>query len=161
MLINRSIGSWFFLGAILTTAKLTYDEPFSGNHCGNCTRCLDACPTDAFPQPGVLDANRCISYHTIENRDAEVPADLATDFGQWVYGCDICQEVCPWNRFAPNDSDPAFHPRSDLRTMTPERLLALSQEDFRRHFQGTPLERTCFEAMQRNAQTALDNIIPE
>lgn len=161
MLINRSIGSWFFLGAILTTAKLTYDEPFSGNYCGNCTRCLDACPTDAFPEPGVLDANRCISYHTIENRGAEVPADLAADFGQWVYGCDICQEVCPWNRFAPNDSDPAFHPRSDLRAMTPEALLALSEEDFRSQFQGTPLERTGFEAMRRNAQTALDNITPE
>jgi epoxyqueuosine reductase len=158
MLINRDIGSWFFLGAILTTAELDYDEPFEQDYCGTCTRCLDACPTDAFPEPHVLDATRCISYHTIENRTASLPADLASDFGSWVFGCDICQEVCPWNRFAPENSDAAFHPRADLISMTPEFLLGLSKEDFLSQFRDTPLQRTGYEVMQRNAQTALDNM---
>lgn len=158
MLINRNIGSWFFLGAILTTTELDYDEPFEQDYCGTCTRCLEACPTNAFPEPHILDANRCISYHTIENRTGEVPIDLATDFGSWIFGCDICQEVCPWNRFAPEDSDAAFHPRVDLRSMTPEAVLDLSEEDFRSQFRDTPLQRTGYEAMQRNARTALHNM---
>jgi len=158
MLIRRDIGSWFFLGAILTTAELDYDKPYKHDYCGTCTRCLDACPTDAFPEPHVLDANRCISYHTIENRHGEVPAELAADFGSWVFGCDICQEVCPWNRFAPTESDPAFRPRADLRSMTPKDLLDLSEDEFLSQFQGTPLERTGYEAMRRNAQTALRNL---
>lgn len=158
MLISRDIGSWFFLGAILTTAELTYDQPVEDDFCGTCTRCLDACPTDAFPEPRVLDSTRCISYHTIENREGEIPADLAADFGSWIFGCDICQEVCPWNRFAPTDSDPAFHPRPDLHSPTAQSLLDLSDEDFLEKFRGTPLERTGRQAIQRNVQIALQNM---
>jgi len=157
MLINRDIGSWFFLGAILTTADLDYDEPFEQDFCGTCTRCLDACPTDAFPEPHVLDANRCISYHTIENRAGDVPVDLATEFGSWIFGCDICQEVCPWNRFAPVDSDPAFHPRPDMRAITPEEILNMSEPEFSDKFRTTPLGRTGWETIQRNARIALNN----
>ena len=152
MLISRSIGSWFFLGAILTDVVLDYDRPFEGDYCGSCTQCLDACPTDAFPEPGVLDANRCISYHTIENREGEIPLELQAQFGDWVFGCDICQEVCPWNRFAPADSDPAFHPREDLHRLTANALLQMSEVDFQERFRGTPLERTGYAAMQRNAR---------
>lgn len=157
MLISRHFGSWFFLGAILTTAVLDYDEACKQDYCGTCTRCLDACPTNAFPEPGVLDSNLCISYHTIENRHAAIPEDLSADFGSWVFGCDICQEVCPWNRFAPNDSDPIFHPRPDLHTMTPQQLLELSEDEFRQKFQGTPLERTGYHVIRRNARIALEN----
>ena len=152
MLISREIGSWFFLGAILTTAELAYDTPFEAEFCGSCTRCLDACPTNAFPEPHVLDANRCISYHTIENRNGEIPEDLAAEFGDWVFGCDVCQEVCPWNRFAPGDSDQAFHPRADLHQLTVERILNLSEKDFLDQFQGTPLQRTGLDALKRNAE---------
>ena len=157
MLISREIGSWFFLGAILTSAELPWDEPYSGDYCGTCTRCLDECPTDAFPEPYVLDSNRCISYHTIENRSGEIPVDLKASFGNWVFGCDICQEVCPWNRFAPRDSDPAFQPRPDLYTATPQTLLNVSEDEFLAKFQGTPLERTGYAAIQRNARIAMGN----
>ncbi|MCH2201394.1 MAG: tRNA epoxyqueuosine(34) reductase QueG [Fuerstiella sp.] len=158
MLISREIGSWFFLGAILTTARLAYDEPYAEDYCGTCTRCIDACPTDAFPEPYLLDSNRCISYHTIENRSGEIPQDLAADFGNWIFGCDICQEVCPWNRFAPKDSDPAFHPRSDLHSATLQSILDLTEDEFQERFQGTPLERTGFTAIQRNARIAMQNM---
>ena len=159
MLISREIGSWFFLGAILTTARLAYDEPYAEDYCGTCTRCIDACPTDAFPEPYLLDSNRCISYHTIENRSGEIPQDLAADFGNWIFGCDICQEVCPWNRFAPKDSDPAFHPRSDLHSATLQSILDLTEDEFQERFQGTPLERTGFTAIQRNARIAMQNMV--
>lgn len=161
MLISREIGSWFFLGAILTSAELQYDRSFEGNHCGTCTRCIEACPTDAFPEPYVLDARRCISYHTIENREGEIPHDLAVDFGDWVFGCDICQEVCPWNRFAPTDSDAAFHPRDDLHALKVDQLLQMTAAEFEERFSGTPLERTGFETLQRNAQIVKDNELPE
>lgn len=158
MLISRSLGSWFFLGAILTTVVLDYEAPYEEDYCGTCTRCLDACPTDAFPEPGVLDSRLCISYHTIENRQGSIPEQLAKQFGSWVFGCDICQEVCPWNRFAPSDSDPAFHPRPDLHSVTPTELLDLSEEEFRQRYQGTPLERTGYQAVRRNALIARDNM---
>lgn len=157
MLISRQFGSWFFLGAILTGTVLDYDEPHEQDYCGSCSRCLDACPTDAFPEPGVLDSRRCISYHTIENRTNPIPEDLAEQFGDWVFGCDICQEVCPWNRFAPTDSDPAFHPRPDLHAVTPEDLLKLTEEEFRQQFQGTPMQRTGLQALQRNARIVSSN----
>ena len=157
MLISPQIGSWFFLGAVLTDQQLEYDVPFESDHCGICTRCLDACPTDAFPQPGVLDSGRCISYHTIENRDGTVPNDFAARFGSWVFGCDICQEVCPWNRFAPADSDPAFHPRDDLYAMDLEKIAELTEDEFRDRYRGTPLERTGLATLQRNARIALEN----
>ena len=124
MLISRNMGSWFFLGAILTTAELTYDQPFEGDYCGTCSKCLQACPTDAFPEPHVLDSNRCISYLTIERRDKSIADDLKSGMGDWLFGCDICQEVCPWNRFAPDNSDAAFKPREDL--IAPDLLTLLS-----------------------------------
>lgn len=157
MLINRTIGSWFFIGAILTTADLACDEPFEADHCGSCTRCLDACPTDAFPEPGVLDSNRCISYLTIERRDKPIPDDLQIGMGKWIFGCDICQEVCPWNRFAPSESSPEFHCQSELAGLTLMQLVDINESEFKRLFANTPLERTGRDVIVRNAKIALAN----
>ncbi|MEZ6059182.1 MAG: tRNA epoxyqueuosine(34) reductase QueG [Planctomycetaceae bacterium] len=157
MLISRDIGSWFFLGAILTDLDLPADEPYADDFCGTCTRCLEACPTDAFPKPGVLDANRCISYLTIERRDKPIPPELRSGMGQWIFGCDICQDVCPWNRFAPATSDAAFVACPDLRSPDCVELLTLSEDQFVERFRGTPLQRTGRDAILRNAAIALGN----
>lgn len=151
MLISRDIGSWFFLGALLTTATLQYDDPFTTDHCGTCTRCLEACPTNAFPEPHVLDANKCISYLTIERRQALVPEDLRDGIGDWLFGCDICQEVCPWNRFAPASSQPEFQRRPELEQLDVLSLLTLDAATFEQTFSGTPLERTGRDVIVRNA----------
>ncbi|MCR9199203.1 MAG: tRNA epoxyqueuosine(34) reductase QueG [Planctomycetaceae bacterium] len=157
MLISREIGSWFFLGAVLTELTLDYDTSFEEDYCGTCTACLDACPTDAFPEPGVLDANRCISYLTIERTDKPISATLRSGMQDWIFGCDICQEVCPWNRFAPPDSLPEFHPRPDLRTTRLLDLLTLGEAEFEDLFAGTPLFRTGREAIVRNAAIVAGN----
>lgn len=157
MLISRDIGSWFFLGAILTSAQLEYDQPFESDHCGSCTRCLDACPTDAFPEPGVLDSNRCISYLTIERRDKTVPDDLRAGMGNWIFGCDICQEVCPWNRFAPQESLPEFQRREELELLSLNDILRLDETTFEATFAGTPLKRTGRDVIVRNAAIAAGN----
>src|SRR5205807_884213 len=116
MLLNRRLGSWFFLGAILLDLDLQPDAPHETTHCGTCTACLDACPTQAFPQPGVLDARRCISYLTIELR-GPIPEDLRPQMGDWVFGCDVCQQVCPWNRKVPYAGEPDLQSRSDLEAI--------------------------------------------
>ena len=157
MLISRNIGSWFFLGAILTTAELQYDQPHVTDHCGTCSRCLDACPTNAFPEPYVLDSRRCISYLTIERRDSAIPESLRNEIGDWVFGCDICQEVCPWNRFAPKQSDVAFHPREDLWAVDIPDLLKLTEQTFSMRFAGTPLHRTGRNIIVRNAAIVAGN----
>ncbi len=157
MLISRDIGSWFFLGAILTTAELPPDQPFESEFCGTCTACLEACPTDAFPQPYVLDSNRCISYLTIERRHKSVPEELQAQMGDWIFGCDICQEVCPWNRFAPQDSPEEFHPRSELQNLELRDLLELDHAAFLSQFAHTPLERTGRDIIVRNAAIVAGN----
>jgi epoxyqueuosine reductase len=158
MLISRDIGSWFFIGAILTSETLSYDEPFQGDFCGSCTKCLDACPTDAFPEPRVLDANRCISYLTIERRDKPIPDDLRKGIGDWIFGCDICQEVCPWNRFAPSESLPEFRLRDELKQLDLLELLSFDEASFQLRFGGTPLERTGRDVIVRNAAIVAANV---
>ncbi len=158
MLISRRIGSWFFLGAILTDVVLECDETFESDHCGTCTRCLDACPTHAFPEPHVLDASRCISYLTIERRRDPIPSELRDGMGQWLFGCDICQDVCPWNRFAPQASDPSLQPRADSNPIDCRELLRLSEPDFLRRFRGTPLLRSGRAGLLRNAAIVLGNM---
>jgi epoxyqueuosine reductase len=156
LLLNRRLGSWFFLAALLTDAELEYDEPHATNHCGTCRACLDACPTGAFVEPYVLDARRCISYLTIELR-GPVPAELRSGMEDWVFGCDICQEVCPWNRRAPESDEAAYQPAGDMNPLELTSLFDLDDEAFRRRFRHTPLWRPRRRGMLRNAAIALGN----
>ncbi|MBW3599169.1 MAG: tRNA epoxyqueuosine(34) reductase QueG [Planctomycetes bacterium] len=156
LLLNRSEGSWFFLAALVTDQTLVYDEPHETDHCGTCTACLDACPTDAFPQPYVLDATRCISYLTIELRD-HIPRDLRPGMGEWVFGCDVCQDVCPWNRRAPATQEDDFEPRADLNPVELRALFDLDDDEFRARFRRTPLWRPKRRGLLRNAAIAMGN----
>ena len=156
LLLNKREGSWFFLAALVTDQVLEYDQPHETDHCGTCTACLDACPTDAFPAPYVLDATRCISYLTIELRD-HVPRELRPGMGDWVFGCDICQEVCPWNRRSVPGCEPAFQPRENLNPLKLGELFDLDDEAFRGRFRRTPLWRSKRRGLLRNAAIAMGN----
>lgn len=156
LLLNRDEGSWFFLGALLTDIELNYDAPHETDHCGTCRACLDACPTDAFPRPYVLDASRCISYLTIELRDA-IPDELRNGVGDWLFGCDVCQDVCPWNSRAPRTSLASFEPRTDSNPLDLISLFSLSDEAFRERFRHTPLWRPRRRGILRNAAIVLGN----
>jgi epoxyqueuosine reductase len=157
MLIHPKLGSFFFLGALLLDADLPADAPFATAHCGTCTRCLDACPTDAFPAPGWLDSRRCISYLTIELR-GPIEEELRPGLENWIFGCDICQDVCPWNKKAPFTADPELAPRDDLIAPNLLRLLEITEEEFRRQFRGTALFRTKRYGLVRNVALVLGNI---
>lgn len=157
MLINKHRGSCFFLGALLTDVELTPDAPQATAHCGTCTRCLDACPTDAFVEPYVLDARKCISYLTIELRNREVPEDLRAGVGEWLFGCDVCQDVCPWNRKAPASVHPAFETRRDLDPLDCRALVDITDEEFEERFGATPLSRSGRDGLVRNACIVLGN----
>jgi epoxyqueuosine reductase len=157
MLISPRHGSFFFLGALLLDLDLQPDAPFEADRCGSCTRCLEACPTDAFVEPRVLDANRCISYLTIEHRTEVAPA-LQPLMGDLIYGCDICQDVCPWNqRFATELPDPELAPRAENVAPDPAELASLTDESFRERFKGSPIRRAKRIGLSRNALIALRN----
>jgi epoxyqueuosine reductase len=157
MLINKRLGSYCFLGALLLDRELGPSAPFEADHCGSCTRCLDACPTDAFAGPYQLDARRCISYLTIELR-GPIPEELRPGMGDWIFGCDVCQEVCPWNRKAPETVEPALRPDAVGLTLDLIELLGISEEEFRRRFRDTALWRTRRRGLLRNAAIALGNL---
>jgi len=156
MLINKRQGSWIFLAGLLTDVELEPDAPHETSHCGTCTRCLDACPTDAFPQPYVLDSRKCIAYLTIELKES-IPASLRPGVGQWLFGCDICQDVCPWNHKSPRKYDPAFQPRYDLNPADLTDLLGLDDADFRNLFATSALARPGRAGLLRNAAIVLGN----
>ena len=157
MLISKRRGSFLLLGALLTDADLTPDERHETDHCGTCTACLEACPTDAFPRPGVLDARRCISYLTIELRGRPIPDEFVGRTDDWVFGCDVCQDVCPWNTKSVVSGEPAFQWQGDAETpgLVPlAELRSMSEADFQTRYAGTPVERTGVDAMRRNADLA-------
>jgi epoxyqueuosine reductase len=156
MLLNKRLGSYFFIGALLTNLELACDEPHTASHCGVCTACLDACPTNAFVAPGTLDARRCISYLTIEHR-GDVAEELRPGLSDWLFGCDVCQEVCPWNRKAPPGAEPALHGRPELEKLDLIEVLGMTEEAFRRRFRGTALMRTKRGGLVRNAALVLGN----
>jgi len=153
-LINPRLGSTFFLSEILLGLELDPDPPFATDQCGTCTRCLDACPTQCILPDRTLDARRCISYLTIENK-GEIPEDLRSQIGHWIFGCDICQQVCPWNRFAP-EADPAFEKLIPLRSLTED--LALTPVAFNRTFKDSPVKRAKRRGYLRNVSVALGNL---
>jgi epoxyqueuosine reductase len=151
MLIHPEVGSFTFIGVVLTDAPLARDLPFEADRCGTCRRCLDACPTDAFVAAGDLDARRCISYLTIEHRGA-LSAEQAAMVGDWVFGCDVCQDVCPWNvSFARVTDDPGFAPRADVAAPDLRALLEMDADGFSRRYGDTPFARPGRRGMQRNA----------
>jgi epoxyqueuosine reductase len=156
MLLNKQIGSYFFLGALLLDAALPSDPPMETTHCGTCTACLEACPTAAFTAPGQLDARKCISYLTIELK-GPIPVELRPGIGDWIFGCDICQEVCPWNRKAPPGADPELLPRPGQTDPDLLELLALTPPEFRARFRDTPLSRPKRRGLLRNVAIALGN----
>ncbi|MGD0413836.1 MAG: tRNA epoxyqueuosine(34) reductase QueG [Terriglobales bacterium] len=174
-IINQQLGSWLFLGVILTSLDLTHNDlthnDLAGldltNHaltaglpapdrCGTCTRCITACPTQAIVAPGELDARLCISYLTIEKR-GEIPSELRAAMGRHVFGCDICQDVCPWNRKAPATTTPEFQPREGLVNPALDWLAEMEQEEFRKVFRGSPVKRAKLSGLRRNAVIAMGN----
>jgi epoxyqueuosine reductase len=156
-LINPSLGSYFFLSEILLGIELDPDPPIHTDHCGSCTRCIEACPTGCILPDRTIDASRCISYLTIELKGS-IPLDLRTQTGEWVFGCDICQQVCPWNeRFSLQSGDEAFAPRPEVPQPDLNQELSLSPEEFNRKFRGSPIKRAKRRGYLRNIAVALGN----
>jgi epoxyqueuosine reductase len=154
-ILNQKLGSWLFLGVILTSLDLQPDLP-APDRCGSCTRCIDACPTDALIAPYQLDANKCISYLTIEKRGV-IPEDMREGMGQQVLGCDICQDVCPWNRKSPATTALEFQPREGLVNPALQWLAEITEEEFREKFRGSPIRRAKRSGLRRNAVIAMGN----
>ncbi len=154
--INPALGSWVFLGEIICSLPLATDSP-ALDQCGACTLCLEGCPTQAIVAPGALDATRCISYLTIEQR-GEIPGALRAGVGTRVYGCDICQEMCPWNQVAPISADPAWQPRSEWDSRTVNELSETTDADLREALRGSAMTRTKLSGLRRNVAVALENV---
>jgi epoxyqueuosine reductase len=148
LLINREMGSFFFIAELIIDLELIYDGPIK-DYCGSCTACIDACPTDAIVEPQVVDGSKCISYFTIELKD-QIPNDVKGKFENWIFGCDICQDVCPWNSFSKRHSESKFDPNSDLKNITSQDWIELTEEVFNSIFKNSPVKRTKFEGLKRN-----------
>ena len=149
--ITQEYGSWIFLGEILLNLELEYDEPVS-DHCGSCTACLDACPTKAITEPFVVDSNRCISYATIELRSEALPDEISSNLNGWLYGCDICQDVCPWNRFEKPTDEPRFAPRFGETSLDLDAVESLTPENYAERFRKSAMKRTKLTGLKRNAK---------
>jgi epoxyqueuosine reductase len=149
MLIRPGIGSYYFLAELIIDLEVESDGPMK-DHCGTCRRCIEACPTEAISPGGYLvDGSKCISYFTIELKD-EIPESYRGKFDNWMFGCDICQEVCPWNRFSKQHEEPAFEPHPDLLTMSRSDWLEITEDVFRTIFRKSPVKRTKFKGLKRN-----------
>ncbi|MDN3668883.1 tRNA epoxyqueuosine(34) reductase QueG [Echinicola jeungdonensis] len=149
LLLNRKMGSFFFLAELIIDLEATPDAPMTKDYCGTCTRCIDACPTDAIVQAGVVDGSKCISYFTIELKD-ELPQSMKGKFENWMFGCDICQDVCPWNRFSQPHHEPQFELHPDLKEMTNKDWEEITQETFSKVFQKSAVKRTKLKGLKRN-----------
>lgn len=149
-LINKEIGSFVFVSELIVNVPLAYDEPYPSNFCGSCTRCLDACPTQAIVQPGVIDSNRCISFHTIENKTDTIDPQWAGHFGNRLFGCDVCQDVCPWNKHPWITQQEAFKPDPSFFRLDWEAWEQLEPDTFNRMFKKSPLKRAKWSGLQRN-----------
>ena len=151
-LITKDHGSWVFLGEIFLDIELDYDRPDSEEHCGTCTACIDACPTGAIVQPYVIESSRCISYATIELRDETLPDEIADKLNGWLYGCDICQDVCPWNRFEKPSGEPRFEPRMGETSLPLDRIAAMEHPEYVERFRKSAMKRTKLTGLKRNAR---------
>lgn len=154
-LITTELGSWVFIGELLLNVDLEYDDQRIEDHCGNCTLCIDACPTQAITEPYVVDSNQCISYATIELRETEIPRTVSQHLEGWLYGCDICQDVCPWNRFEQTTDEPRFQPRTGNVNIPLSDVIGLTQETYAERFRGSAMKRAKLSGLQRNARTLL------
>nr|WP_199075365.1 tRNA epoxyqueuosine(34) reductase QueG [Pedobacter sp. ASV19] len=148
-IISKKSGSFFFLAELIIDLELEEDIPFSTDHCGTCTKCIDACPTEAILSPYIIDAKKCISYLTIELKD-EIPAHFSDKMDNWMFGCDVCQDVCPWNRFSVPHSEPQFQPKENLLQMKKEDWLDLTEDVFKTIFKNSAVKRTKFKGLTRN-----------
>jgi epoxyqueuosine reductase len=153
--ITQEVGSWVFLGEVITTLALDYDEPAT-DHCGTCTLCLDACPTQAIVEPYVVDSTKCLSYLTIEHR-GEIDGSVRERFENWIYGCDICQDVCPWNqKFAVETREQGFHPRPENLAPQLEAWIEMTEEEFREKFKRSPVKRAKLAGLKRNIRIVVE-----
>lgn len=149
-LIHKQAGSYFFIATLIIDLPLEYDAPFTADHCGTCTRCIDACPTEAILPNKVIDGSRCISYFTIELKDHLIPDAMKGKFDNWMFGCDTCQEVCPWNRFSEPHQEMAFQPIPEILNLSTSEWKELTEEEFKKIFRHSPLARSKYKGIQRN-----------
>jgi len=156
MLINKGFGSFYFIATLITDLKLEYDMPMKKDFCGSCTRCINACPTNAILPNKTVDGSKCISYFTIECKDEFLPDELKTKFNHCLFGCDICQDVCPWNRFSKPTQDKAFLPIVEILNFTAKDWLDVTEENFSRIFKHSPLKRSKYKGIMRNLKFILE-----
>jgi epoxyqueuosine reductase len=156
-IITKEFGSWFFIGEVLLNLELDYETDLVEDHCGTCTACLDACPTNAIVEPFLVDSNACLSYATIELRSSEFPSEIAENLEGWLYGCDICQDVCPWNRFEKPTEEARFEPRPNNINSDLEDILSLTPEKYAARFRRSAIKRTKLTGLKRNAEALLSN----
>ena len=149
-LITKGAGSFFFIATLITDLELMYDDPFAKDFCGSCRKCIDACPTEAISEGKVVNGNKCISYFTIELKEEIIPAEMKGKFDDWLFGCDTCQDVCPWNRFSQPHTETAFAPLPSLLNLSTQDWEELSEESFKKIFKHSPLSRTKYKGIQRN-----------
>jgi epoxyqueuosine reductase len=149
-LITKQSGSFFFIATLITDLELNYDDPFAKDFCGSCTKCIDACPTEAIQPNKVINGNKCISYFTIELKDEIIPQELKGKFNNWMFGCDVCQEVCPWNRFSKPTAETEFTPLPEILNLSTRDWEELSEEAFKKIFKHSPLSRSKYKGIQRN-----------
>jgi len=147
-LLTQQVGSFYFIAELIIDLELEYDHPTT-DHCGSCTACIDACPTEAIVAPYVVDGSKCISYFTIELKEA-IPAEMKGKFNDWIFGCDVCQDVCPWNRFSKAHNEPLFQPNSEMLSLSKKDWTELTAETFKMVFKNSPIQRTKFDGLKRN-----------
>jgi epoxyqueuosine reductase len=149
-LITKQSGSFYFIATLIVDLELEYDDAFAKDYCGSCTRCIDSCPTDAIMNDKVINGSKCISYFTIELKDAIIPDEMKGKFDNWMFGCDVCQDVCPWNRFSKPNTEAAFTPIPEILNLSTKEWELMSEENFKKIFKDSPLKRTKWKGIQRN-----------
>ncbi|HYK57419.1 MAG TPA: tRNA epoxyqueuosine(34) reductase QueG, partial [Flavisolibacter sp.] len=149
-LITKQSGSFFFIATLITDLELNYDDPFAKDFCGSCTKCIDACPTEAIQPNKVINGSKCISYFTIELKDEIIPEEMKGKFRNWMFGCDVCQDVCPWNRFSKPTAETGFTPLPEILNLSTKEWEEMSEEAFKKIFKHSPLSRSKYKGIQRN-----------